>query len=513
MDRYMGIKDPLKTRNRSHLAVCVKIITVWALSLAIASPLIFLVLYRPNEILGPLGQCAIFNSHFLIYGSLAAFFLPLLVMLVTYSLTIRMLSVRARQLERRAREGMRRSLSRRKDRKFHHSFDHSEASTTKSGTSSGMTTMGDSGSAEETDRRQSGTGNTSEAAMTSQQLHRKLYLSVEDAVGDDAAAASLKLPPFLRSSRRAVLARPIGQERKSSTTPLESDDRPKDNNGLRNSSNGTELEPLKHTDRIRYSSQNDSEFSQRKHCVEDRLLKEEMDSSHQAAAVQTWILNSEENRPYVVVSSPECHDERLFPGNQVKLNDRRSSSDTLEEEEEDTTDHPSNPVTGNTSRLQVLIQKHSSAIRIAGMFLNKPRESRSHSKTSLSSVKTEQKAVKVLGTMFFLFVACWTSFFSVNLATGLCSNCNFDETMFKCFLWLGYSSSTLNPIIYTVFNKAFKGTFVRLLTCAVCREWSTNGTYCIPIIRCDLGDASGKSRAKDNEWTRSTSIRMLETKL
>ena len=39
----------------------------------------------------------------------------------------------------------------------------------------------------------------------------------------------------------------------------------------------------------------------------------------------------------------------------------------------------------------------------------------------------------------------------------------------KWFLWLGYSSSILNPIIYTVFNRAFKRTFLRLLTCGLKR--------------------------------------------
>ncbi|GIY04942.1 5-hydroxytryptamine receptor 2B [Caerostris extrusa] len=32
-------------------------------------------------------------------------------------------------------------------------------------------------------------------------------------------------------------------------------------------------------------------------------------------------------------------------------------------------------------------------------------------------------------------------------------------------LWLGYVSSTINPIIYTVFNKTFKRAFWKLLTC------------------------------------------------
>lgn len=89
--------------------------------------------------------------------------------------------------------------------------------------------------------------------------------------------------------------------------------------------------------------------------------------------------------------------------------------------------------------------------------------------SSLRSVQTERKAVKVLGTMFMLFFISWASFFSMNLAMGLCPTCHFEELLYKWFLWLGYSSSILNPIIYTVFNRAFKQTFLRLLTCGLKR--------------------------------------------
>ena len=53
------------------------------------------------------------NSYFLVYGSLAAFFGPLIIMVVTYTLTIRLLRHRALQLEFSAKHGsMRRSFTR-----------------------------------------------------------------------------------------------------------------------------------------------------------------------------------------------------------------------------------------------------------------------------------------------------------------------------------------------------------------------------------------------------------------
>jgi len=92
------------------------------------------------------------------------------------------------------------------------------------------------------------------------------------------------------------------------------------------------------------------------------------------------------------------------------------------------------------------------------------------SASSLTAVQTERKAIKVVGTMFVLFVTCWASFFVVNLTSGVCRNCHIDERLFKSFLWLGYASSTVNPIIYTIFNQSFKRTFIRILTCADCNS-------------------------------------------
>ena len=37
------------------------------------------------------------------------------------------------------------------------------------------------------------------------------------------------------------------------------------------------------------------------------------------------------------------------------------------------------------------------------------------------------------------------------------------QIVFKVFLWLGYLSSTINPLIYTIFNNIFRRTFNRLL--------------------------------------------------
>ena len=118
------------------------------------------------------------------------------------------------------------------------------------------------------------------------------------------------------------------------------------------------------------------------------------------------------------------------------------------------------------------MKKRSGAIKAAGILIAKREET--IKKKQLNSVKTERKAVKVLGTMFAIFVICWAPFFSINLAMGVCETCDIDVALFKVFLWLGYVSSTLNPIIYTIFNKIFKRTFLKILCCQVNRKRGTH---------------------------------------
>jgi len=86
-----------------------------------------------------------------------------------------------------------------------------------------------------------------------------------------------------------------------------------------------------------------------------------------------------------------------------------------------------------------------------------------------NAVATEQKASKVLGLVFFTFVLCWAPFFLLNIFFAACPKCPVPRHVVDTFLWLGYVSSTINPIIYTIFNKTFRAAFIRLLKCKCSR--------------------------------------------
>lgn len=88
---------------------------------------------------------------------------------------------------------------------------------------------------------------------------------------------------------------------------------------------------------------------------------------------------------------------------------------------------------------------------------------------SSMQVRSEQKATKVLGLVFFTFVFCWTPFFVINFAQAFMDRDQLarwiSNSMMTTFLWLGYISSTINPVIYTVFNRNFRRAFRQILLC------------------------------------------------
>lgn len=97
--------------------------------------------------------------------------------------------------------------------------------------------------------------------------------------------------------------------------------------------------------------------------------------------------------------------------------------------------------------------------------------SRIHFSSSLkqmSSTVSEEKASRVLGVVFSTFVICWAPFFIMNLVVALCGEvCLPPSFMGDMALWLGYASSTINPLIYTVFNIKFRRSFGKLILCRV----------------------------------------------
>ncbi|XP_026160221.1 D(1) dopamine receptor-like [Mastacembelus armatus] len=90
------------------------------------------------------------------------------------------------------------------------------------------------------------------------------------------------------------------------------------------------------------------------------------------------------------------------------------------------------------------------------------------------SIRKETKVLKTLSIIMGVFVCCWLPFFVLNCALPFCPGpgtpgaqrgtyCVSEKT-FDIFVWIGWSNSSLNPIIYA-FNTDFRDAFLRLLQC------------------------------------------------
>ncbi|ESO98404.1 hypothetical protein LOTGIDRAFT_94741, partial [Lottia gigantea] len=80
----------------------------------------------------------------------------------------------------------------------------------------------------------------------------------------------------------------------------------------------------------------------------------------------------------------------------------------------------------------------------------------------VSSKVSDHKAAVTLGIIMGVFLLCWLPFFTVNLIAAFCASC-IQPLVFKILTWLGYVNSSLNPIIYSIFNSEFREAFRKII--------------------------------------------------
>ncbi|XP_063784057.1 alpha-2Db adrenergic receptor-like [Pseudophryne corroboree] len=85
------------------------------------------------------------------------------------------------------------------------------------------------------------------------------------------------------------------------------------------------------------------------------------------------------------------------------------------------------------------------------------------SQTRLTQLR-EKRLTFVLAVVIGGFVICWFPFFFTYSLESVCKGrCGISDALFNFFFWIGYCNSSLNPVIYTVFNRDFRKAFRRLL--------------------------------------------------
>ncbi|KAG8000181.1 Alpha-2A adrenergic receptor [Nibea albiflora] len=81
----------------------------------------------------------------------------------------------------------------------------------------------------------------------------------------------------------------------------------------------------------------------------------------------------------------------------------------------------------------------------------------------------ERRFTFVLAVVMGVFVLCWFPFFFTYTLMALCT-CQVPDILFTMFFWFGYCNSSLNPVIYTIFNNDFRRSFKKILC-----KWGRRG--------------------------------------
>ncbi|XP_043559556.1 alpha-2C adrenergic receptor [Chiloscyllium plagiosum] len=105
-----------------------------------------------------------------------------------------------------------------------------------------------------------------------------------------------------------------------------------------------------------------------------------------------------------------------------------------------------------------------SSSRSFDVFSTRRKRRGSRMSRSKASQAREKRFTFVLAVVMGVFVLCWLPFFLSYSLYGICRElCEVPETLFKFFFWIGYCNSSLNPVIYTIFNQDFRRAFHKVL--------------------------------------------------
>lgn len=84
-------------------------------------------------------------------------------------------------------------------------------------------------------------------------------------------------------------------------------------------------------------------------------------------------------------------------------------------------------------------------------------------KTKVAQMR-EKRFTFVLAVVMGVFVLCWFPFFFTYSLHAICrESCYIPAALFNLFFWIGYCNSSVNPIIYTIFNRDFRKAFKKII--------------------------------------------------
>lgn len=130
----------------------------------------------------------------------------------------------------------------------------------------------------------------------------------------------------------------------------------------------------------------------------------------------------------------------------------------------------------HVSRKSINFNDESSEVECETRYLRSPRTSkamffpwkRGNSRTMSVKHKyelRERRATKRMAMIMACFCFCWWPFLFMYTIRSFCETCPLDMHVQAAIIWLGYANSSLNPILYTIFNDDFRKAFHKIVFC------------------------------------------------
>ncbi|KAG6937205.1 5-hydroxytryptamine receptor 2C [Chelydra serpentina] len=95
LDRYVAIRNPIEhSRFNSRTKAIMKIAAVWTISIGISTPIPVIGLQNDSRVFVN-ESCVLNDENFVLIGSFVAFFIPLIIMVISYCLTVQVLQKQA----------------------------------------------------------------------------------------------------------------------------------------------------------------------------------------------------------------------------------------------------------------------------------------------------------------------------------------------------------------------------------------------------------------------------------
>ena len=112
-----------------------------------------------------------------------------------------------------------------------------------------------------------------------------------------------------------------------------------------------------------------------------------------------------------------------------------------------------------------LLYKHNRALNFAiDLSINNDMPQRDQQPLGRRELSAEVRVTRSLAVIVGCFICCWLPFFTLYIIRAICHCLSFNAIEF--FVWLGYSNSSINPILYAILNRnfhlAFKNIFLSI---------------------------------------------------